>query len=167
MLLIDGIVATAAIGGFMFGSDSGVIDGTQDGLEQAVHLSKLGTGLKSAVGHDDRRIAVPAERDHRGRAGQAEAVLARLIGPGAAADKVQDIAASLAAGHRPRFADRRGADGRIRPLVRASIGLAVFQQLVGITVTYGFYAASAMLSYVFVKRFVRETRGAELEEMPA
>lgn len=39
------IVSVATIGGFMFGYDSGVINGTQDGLEQAFNLSKLGTGL--------------------------------------------------------------------------------------------------------------------------
>jgi MFS transporter, SP family, sugar:H+ symporter len=45
MALISGIVAVATIGGFMFGYDSGVINGTQEGLEQAFALSKLGTGL--------------------------------------------------------------------------------------------------------------------------
>ena len=39
------IVAVATIGGFMFGYDSGVINGTQDGLEKAFNLSKLGTGF--------------------------------------------------------------------------------------------------------------------------
>jgi MFS transporter, SP family, sugar:H+ symporter len=39
------IVAVATIGGFMFGYDSGVINGTQEGLETAFGLSKLGTGL--------------------------------------------------------------------------------------------------------------------------
>ncbi|WP_294395509.1 sugar porter family MFS transporter [uncultured Sphingomonas sp.] len=39
------IVAVATIGGFMFGYDSGVINGTQEGLEKAFNLSKLGTGF--------------------------------------------------------------------------------------------------------------------------
>ncbi|MDO9338329.1 MAG: sugar porter family MFS transporter [Caulobacter sp.] len=39
------IVAVATIGGFMFGYDSGVINGTQDGLESAFKLSALGTGF--------------------------------------------------------------------------------------------------------------------------
>jgi SP family sugar:H+ symporter-like MFS transporter len=39
------IVAGAMIGGFMFGYDSGVIIGTQEGLESAFDLSKLGTGF--------------------------------------------------------------------------------------------------------------------------
>ena len=42
---IGAIVAVATIGGFMFGYDSGVINGTQEGLEKAFNLSKLGTGF--------------------------------------------------------------------------------------------------------------------------
>jgi SP family sugar:H+ symporter-like MFS transporter len=36
---IAAIVAVATIGGFMFGYDSGVINGTQEGLEKAFNLS--------------------------------------------------------------------------------------------------------------------------------
>src|ERR1700712_1260001 len=45
MGFISLIVAVATIGGFMFGYDSGVINGTQEGLESAFGLSKLGTGF--------------------------------------------------------------------------------------------------------------------------
>ena len=45
MGFIIAIVAVATIGGFMFGYDSGVINGTQDGLESAFNLSALGTGF--------------------------------------------------------------------------------------------------------------------------
>ena len=45
MAFIAAIVSVATIGGFMFGYDSGVINGTQDGLEHAFDLSKLGTGF--------------------------------------------------------------------------------------------------------------------------
>ena len=42
---IGGIVAVATIGGFMFGYDSGVINGTQKGLEAAFSLGRLGIGV--------------------------------------------------------------------------------------------------------------------------
>ena len=42
---IAAIVAVATIGGFMFGYDSGVINGTQKGLEAAFDLGKLGIGI--------------------------------------------------------------------------------------------------------------------------
>jgi SP family sugar:H+ symporter-like MFS transporter len=45
MALIVAIVSVATIGGFMFGYDSGVINGTQEGLERAFDLSELGTGF--------------------------------------------------------------------------------------------------------------------------
>jgi SP family sugar:H+ symporter-like MFS transporter len=45
MGFIGAIVAVATIGGFMFGYDSGVINGTQEGLEKAFNLSALGTGV--------------------------------------------------------------------------------------------------------------------------
>jgi SP family sugar:H+ symporter-like MFS transporter len=45
MGFIGAIVAVATIGGFMFGYDSGVINGTQEGIEKAFNLSALGTGV--------------------------------------------------------------------------------------------------------------------------
>jgi SP family sugar:H+ symporter-like MFS transporter len=45
MAFIAAIVAVATIGGLMFGYDSGVINGTQEGLEKAFNLSSLGTGF--------------------------------------------------------------------------------------------------------------------------
>jgi hypothetical protein len=45
MRLIGAIVAVATIGGFMFGYDSGVINGTQKGLEAAFDLGKVGIGI--------------------------------------------------------------------------------------------------------------------------
>ena len=46
--------------------------------------------------------------------------------------------------------------------------LATIQQIAiigGLTGAYSFYAASALLSIVFVYRYVHETRGMELEDM--
>jgi SP family sugar:H+ symporter-like MFS transporter len=45
MAFIAAIVAVATIGGFMFGYDSGVINGTQKGLESAFNLGRLGIGV--------------------------------------------------------------------------------------------------------------------------
>src|SRR5882724_8121845 len=42
---IAAVVAVATIGGFMFGYDSGVINGTQKGLEAAFALGRLGVGI--------------------------------------------------------------------------------------------------------------------------
>ncbi|MBV9883698.1 MAG: sugar porter family MFS transporter [Sphingomonadaceae bacterium] len=43
--LILAIVAVATIGGFLFGYDSGAVNGTQDGLKAAFHLSEGGLGF--------------------------------------------------------------------------------------------------------------------------
>jgi len=73
----------------------------------------------------------------KGRAEDAERVLARLLGADAARRKVQEIRSSLAADHRPRLADLVDrTTGRVRRIVWTGIGLAVFQQLVGINIIY-------------------------------
>ena len=79
----------------------------------------------------------------KGRANEAQAVLTRLFGTQAATGKVADIAASLAADHhKPRLSDLIARDtGRLRPIVWAGIGLAVFQQFVGINVVF-YYGAT-------------------------
>lgn len=45
---ILGISAVAALGGFLFGFDSGVINGTVDALNRAFHSSNLGSGFNVA-----------------------------------------------------------------------------------------------------------------------
>ena len=76
----------------------------------------------------------------RGRPEKAEAVLARLFGAAVARAKAAEISASLAADHhQPRLSDLID-HGRVRPIVWAGIGLAVFQQLVGINVVF-YYGA--------------------------
>lgn len=78
----------------------------------------------------------------RGREVEAEAVLTRLFGGEEARRKVAEIRGSLAGDHhKPRFSDLRdAATGRLRPIVWTGIGLAVFQQLVGINVVF-YYGA--------------------------
>jgi MFS transporter, SP family, sugar:H+ symporter len=76
----------------------------------------------------------------RGQTAKAERVLARLFGEAAGPAKVAEISASLAADrHRPSLSDLFDR-GRVRPIVWAGVGLAVFQQLVGINVVF-YYGA--------------------------
>ena len=79
----------------------------------------------------------------RGREAEAEGVLTRLFGAQEAARKVKEIRASLAADHhRPKLSDLISkTTGKIRPIVWTGIGLAVFQQLVGINVVF-YYGAT-------------------------
>ena len=76
------------------------------------------------------------------RKDQALAVLSRLYGPQAAQATLAEIEASLSADHhRPTLGDLvNKATGRIRPIVWVGIGLATFQQLVGINVVF-YYGA--------------------------
>jgi len=78
----------------------------------------------------------------KGREGEAHAVLTRLFGAAEADRKVVEIRNSLAADHhKPKLSDLVDrATGRIRPILWAGIGLAVFQQLVGINVVF-YYGA--------------------------
>ncbi|MBO6575942.1 MAG: sugar porter family MFS transporter [Rhodothermales bacterium] len=77
-----------------------------------------------------------------GKKEQARAVLTRLFGATSADAKVAEIDASLAADHhRPRLSDIIDKQsGRIRKIVWVGIGLATFQQLVGINVIF-YYGA--------------------------
>ena len=78
----------------------------------------------------------------RKRDSEARAVLARLYGEQEAANKFSEIGASLAQDrHRPKLSDLLDkASGRVRPIVWVGIGLATFQQLVGINVVF-YYGA--------------------------
>src|SRR5690606_27526386 len=65
----------------------------------------------------------------------------RILGAGAGRRKVGEIRSSLAADHQPRLSDLVSPDtGKIRKIVWAGIGLAVFQQLVGINIVF-YYGA--------------------------
>ena len=78
----------------------------------------------------------------KGRDGEAKAVLTRLFGAGEAERKVVEIRNSLAADHhKPKLSDLIDkTTGKIRPILWAGIGLAVFQQFVGINVVF-YYGA--------------------------
>lgn len=78
----------------------------------------------------------------RGRDAEALTTLSRIFGPVRAAALVAEIRASLSADHhRPKFTDLKDpVTGRLRKLVWAGIGIAVFQQLVGINIVF-YYGA--------------------------
>ncbi len=77
----------------------------------------------------------------RGRQDEARAVLARLLGAAAADAKARDIRQSIAADHAPSFADLKDpSSGRLRRIIWVGLGLATFQQLVGINVVF-YYGA--------------------------
>ena len=78
----------------------------------------------------------------RGLRERAGAVLARLYGANEGGRKLGEIEASLAADqHRPRLSDLISkTTGKIRPIVWVGVGLATFQQLVGINVVF-YYGA--------------------------
>ena len=77
----------------------------------------------------------------RGRHEEALGVLTRLFGTATAATKSQEIKASLTADHTPRLSDLIDrSTGRWRRIVWVGIGLATFQQLVGINVVF-YYGA--------------------------
>ncbi|MEM8695462.1 MAG: sugar porter family MFS transporter [Pseudomonadota bacterium] len=77
----------------------------------------------------------------KGRPDKARTVLARLFDEEQADAKVAEIADSLANDHKPRLSDLFSADtGKVRTIVWIGIGLATFQQLVGINVVF-YYGA--------------------------
>jgi len=80
-------------------------------------------------------------------------VLTSISGPAVAVRKVEEIAASLAEDrHRPQLADLRDrSTGRIRRIVWVGLGLATFQQLVGINVVF-YYGAVLWQSVGFTER---------------
>ena len=77
----------------------------------------------------------------KGRNDEAEGVLTRLFGKAEAVTKVAEIRNSIAADHQPKLADLNDpVTGKWRRIVWVGIGLAVFQQLVGINVVF-YYGA--------------------------
>ncbi|WP_203290709.1 sugar porter family MFS transporter [Maricaulis parjimensis] len=77
----------------------------------------------------------------RNRTDQARLVLGKLFGQEAAARKVDEIRGSIEKDHQPRLRDLIDPIARkIRPIVWVGIGLACFQQLVGINIIF-YYGA--------------------------
>jgi SP family sugar:H+ symporter-like MFS transporter len=78
----------------------------------------------------------------RGRDAEALTILTRIFGAARAGTMVSEIRATLAADHHhPKFSDLKDpATGRLRKLVWAGIGIAIFQQLVGINIVF-YYGA--------------------------
>ncbi|QUL37973.1 sugar porter family MFS transporter [Erythrobacter sp. JK5] len=77
----------------------------------------------------------------RARTEEAKSVLTELFGPTFAARKVEEIQTSIASDHAPRLSDLIDRNsGKVRAIVWTGIGLAVFQQLVGINVVF-YYGA--------------------------
>jgi SP family sugar:H+ symporter-like MFS transporter len=94
----------------------------------------------------------------KGRQADAERVLTRLFGADEARRKVEEIASSLAGDHhKPKLSDLRDkATGRIRPILWTGIGLAVFQQLVGINVVF-YYGATLWEAVGFSEDYALQT----------
>jgi SP family sugar:H+ symporter-like MFS transporter len=94
----------------------------------------------------------------RGREADAHAVLARLFGAAEADRKVVDIRNSLASDqHRARLSDLIDkASGKVRPIVWTGIGLAIFQQFVGINVVF-YYGAALWEAVGFSEDYALQT----------
>ncbi|MEG3088914.1 sugar porter family MFS transporter [Sphingomonas sp. PB4P5] len=94
----------------------------------------------------------------KGRDAEAAEVLSRLFGAAEAERKVAQIRASLAADHhRPKLSDLIDKKTRkIRPILWVGIGLAVFQQLVGINVVF-YYGATLWEAVGFTEDYALQT----------
>src|SRR5579862_457684 len=103
--LIAAIVGVATIGGFMFGYDSGVINGTQEGLRSTFNLSEVWLGITVSALLPGCAVGAfiagrSADRFGRRRVMLAAAALFILsaLASGAAASAVMMIFARFAAG---------------------------------------------------------------------
>ena len=82
-------------------------------------------------------------------------------GPGHVGDAGRDVPQPD-----PRLGPRGQRRGAVdRPTFSISVSFPVLAKTIGLPITYGFYAACAFISIVFVVKMVHETRGRELEDM--
>ncbi|MGL6159145.1 sugar porter family MFS transporter [Microbulbifer sp.] len=86
----------------------------------------------------------------KGKKEQAGAVLGKLFGERAGGEKVAEIERSLSADHSPKLSDLKAPGGGLRKIVWVGIGLATFQQLVGINVVF-YYGAVLWQSVGFTE----------------
>ena len=86
----------------------------------------------------------------KGKREAALEVLTRLYGSEAAQTKLTEINDSIAQDHNPRFRDLLDKAGKVRKIVWVGIGLATFQQLVGINVVF-YYGAVLWQSVGFTE----------------
>src|SRR5579863_738187 len=105
MVFVSAIVAVATIGGFMFGYDSGVINGTQTGLREAFQLNDFMLGVNVAavlLGCAVGAFAAGSASDVYGRRnvmiGAAIVFIISALGAGAAANSFEFILARLIGG---------------------------------------------------------------------
>ena len=136
------ISCIATLGGFLFGYDRGVINGTVDGLQTAFQSDSAGTGFNVA----SMLLGCAVGAFSAGR-------LADLFGR----RTLLVVAAVL-------FVVSAWGSG----IAGGSLEFVVYRVLggIGLAGAYSFYAAAAVVSVYFVVRYVHETRGLELEEMP-
>jgi SP family sugar:H+ symporter-like MFS transporter len=94
----------------------------------------------------------------KGRESDAHRVLTRLFGGAEATRKVDEIRSSLSADHhKPKLSDLVDkATGKIRPILWTGIGIAVFQQLVGINVVF-YYGATLWEAVGFSEDYALQT----------
>ncbi|MDM7955188.1 sugar porter family MFS transporter [Blastomonas sp.] len=94
----------------------------------------------------------------RGREADAHVVLSRLFGTAEADRKVVEIRNSLAVDHhRARLSDLIDkTSGKVRPIVWTGIGLAIFQQFVGINVVF-YYGAALWEAVGFSEDYALQT----------
>ncbi|KTW10841.1 sugar porter family MFS transporter, partial [Sphingomonas sanguinis] len=94
----------------------------------------------------------------KGRDAEAHTVLTKLFGEAEATRKVAEIRGSLASDqHKPKLSDLIDkTTGKIRPILWAGIGLAVFQQLVGINVVF-YYGATLWEAVGFSEDYALQT----------
>ena len=155
------ISCIATIGGFLFGYDSGVINGTVDGLQAAFDSDSVGTGFNVAsmlLGCAVGAFFAGGLADRHGR---------RFIMRVAAIFFIVSAWGSGIADSSLEFVSYRMLGGLAQwasnfvitmtfPVLLAGVGLAG---------AYCFYTLCAFLSIWFVVTMIRETRGIELEDM--